>query len=415
MKRSGYALQGLHKNLLRLGSLAVCVNGASDSRGSTARDLDSKYRSAFTKRVPVDPSNIDRVIAYINERVLIRKYAPASTNTLEGVRGIFESGTGTVELQDWMLSDPHLKSSSGSEREQTYLQTVAACQEIGLLRAKTYTKLDPGKLLVRVATDTELLSREDKHLNPFRPNIPYSIMAYLQILTADYVLQQALFNALTVSPMSFTTELCSKAESILVSAQNNIPKTNGTRELHAWFDKQKALAVRLDEHKKTNQGWNQTFYRPMEDLLLPRLEFLVDLGVVTKQTRAKNIYQRNDPKGDFARLLSRGFEGLSRGYFTTMAEVTGSCPITIGSDDADFDSHIQHAYDRMKNLAGYAPIVDSVAYANANAHAYGNSEWTVVEVEDFISRITERSRENPPRARMVNDRFHRPSGFKLIN
>jgi hypothetical protein len=138
---------------------------------------------------------------------------------------------------------------------------------------------------------------------------------------------------------------------------------------------------------------------------------MVDVGVAIKPVKSESAYARRDPEGAFASMLADGPEALGDRYFTTLLSINNRPTSRITENE--LVDHIDPAFLISKNTAGYAPIIESVAYANT--HAWQAQAWRTIETNDMNDSLTKLTHQDPPGARIVSDRFRRPSGYKLLN
>jgi len=416
MTRWPYFLKELHKNLQRLVSLVNCVAKAPKVRPITAERLAAAYASGMQKTQPVLESDADRVLAYISERALVRKYADKGPATMDGIRNRITRGEPFLEAQDWFLSDPQLPSSTGGEREQSFARTVRACQELGLLNDRTLTISSYGDCLVRIAELSGVLQAPGGNgRNPFVPEASYSMAAYFQILRCDFVFQRELLGRIPVSQVSFS-DLAIQAEELLIAVERAIGVTAANRADREWLAKRLKSARELRERvrKDKDQGSGhvsiQTLYRNFEDILLPRLEFLTDVAALRKPQPGRYVYERGDGYAWLAELTRRGSDGITSGYFSAFAKIYNR-DVRPLVEPSEVIAHLEQAFDLFKSMSGYAPIVECAMFANAAA--WKSDPWSYVEVSACQEALRQSALQNPPRAHIVSDRFRRPETFRL--
>jgi len=418
-----YYLQQLHKNLQRLASLALCIRNAPNSRPTNAAQLAKLYKTYIAQKIEVNESNIERVMKYILERALVQKYESKSGEIL---RAELLSGKKRIEYQDWFLSEPGLISSAGAEREQSYVQTVNACKEIGLIHEKTFILTSYGVLLKEIAKNQKIIDDQlGLESNPFHPNIPYFITAFLPILQNDFLFER---NLLGHIPAEFSfSEICPLMEQTLIALNKDIPTLITTGAVKSWVKKQIEASHKLNERVKTN-GWSlkqieihspvsgktgkvsiQTLYRPFEDILLPRLEFLVDIGALSKLEPGHYNYKKTDKYGIVSKFANNKSNNLLDNYFAISAELYDRKTYII--DKSEFLNHMVAGYKKFRNIAGYAPILETTVYANMTA--WEKEPWPIIEVSQSFELLRELASERNLTVRINADRYRRPFTFKI--
>jgi hypothetical protein len=417
VKGTGVLTQ-LHKNGQRLAMFGACTMGAHPTRTSNQVQLGRSYAARVTVQVPVQGVDVDLVLKYLTNRALIRKYAPPGRGATVGVlRDLFSSGMGTVELQDFLLSSPQCRSSTGAEREQSFQRTVAACQELGFITR--HGTLDSfGRVLIHIAELAGARLVPDAAPSPFRFNPALAMVGCYPLITRDAGLLGPLIASL---PESFSfSEVAGRTLTVLTMALKLVPVTPPTRDIRGWLKKQLVAAERLADrlsgsqsdstprvqaHHGGTQGAIQTLYRPMEDLLLPRLELLVEAGALTKPDRFKYEYASADGLVEMTAALydpDTNYFAYWRRFAREWRQLT---------EPADVFAHLSQAYERYKPLSGYAPILECVHFANAAAFLAGGC-WSYVEIHDAIAAMRSGSATTPPTVRLIADRFRRPYSFR---
>jgi hypothetical protein len=412
-----YVLQGTHKNLHRLASLVLCIQSAPKSRVSTASALGALYATRLRQRIPIPEADVARVQAYLAERGLTDRYLPPNQKVTLPLSERLHAGEAIVEIQDWFLSDPALPSSTGREREQSFTKTVTACAELGLLATKTLTLESYGNLLVALAEEKGIAGPlGELQINPFMPDAMYSPSAYLQVLRCDFVFQNELCKTIDRETFSFRDLLVPRAEDLLRRVAAAIPANAANRTTTSWIRGEIESAKRLSKRSElTQQGKiggaaRPTLFRPLEDIFLTRLEFLVDFGVLRKPNPERYVYNTSPAFEKFRALLGRGSSMLTNDYFHFVAELSDRKIVAIRKAP-DVVAHIRSGFERMRGLTGYAPILESLVYANMiRSH---EDPWPITEIDDCHNALRESAGGARPTIRIIADRFRRPSEFTL--
>jgi hypothetical protein len=412
-----YFLESLHKNLQRTISLALCVSKAPPVRPTSAERLASAYAEALRKPVSVPHEDVQRIVSYIGERALVRKYMKGGT--LETIRSRLEHGGSFIEAQDWYLSDPSLQSMTGSEKDDSFVKTVAACAELGLISDKTFTREIFGDLIIAIAEDRGLLNNsvESGH-NPFRADPAYAAAAYFRILTYDFIFQRELVRMIPEAGITFTA-LCEKLVDLLatIAREIGVSLNQSNRAAQRWLTARLKSAGELNE-RLADVRWKespgvaiQTLYRPFEDLLYPRLEFLVDLGALRKPNPGRYEYIPASGLPALLQLLNRPPEHMMGAFFGVIATMHLRAVKRITAP-LEVLEHLRPGFSRFKGITGYAPIAEATIYANMKG--WDNDPWPVVEIETSHSALRELATVEPPTARVLADRFRRPETFSIL-
>lgn len=408
-------LTSLHKNLLRLPSLAVAVSVAHQSRGTTVGELGDRYLKILQQPVAVDAERQERILPYIRDRSLIRKYTNrGGTPTMESLREVAERGKLSVDLQDWLLSDPSLRSSSGSERAASIARTISVCGELDLLRIPPGTVQTHGRILVTVAEREGLLPVRSDGANTFAPTPPYLATAYFNVLKTDDTFLIALLEFLEDGrPKGFSSDLAREAAAILMRVETLSARTAANRPSFEWLTKQQKFAEQLRssiQGRSANGSAIQSKFRPVEDMLLPRLEFFVDMRILEKPTPHEFVYQLSSEGSRFRDRIRAASWDIDRDYFGAVADLLGVSSVAV-HDDQILD-HLAPAFGELRNAAGYAPIEEAVVLANAIG--WSEHDGRTVEIAVAREALAERARTKED-VRIVSDRHRRPGAFKITD
>lgn len=364
---------------------------------------------------PLSEGELDRVIAYLRERALIRKY---KAKTADELRIQLETGRTKVQLQDWWLCAPNLRSSTGSEREQSFTKTVAACQELDLLAETTLTVTSYGRLLMDVARERALLDiRSGSEASPFIFEPAFAVVALYRVIVFDLPMQRHLVAILAKGRLTFQ-ELCLQAERILTELMtSDIPNSPGTRDVRRWITKEIANARKLSDYVRKDGGAKggettiQTLYRPFEDMFLPRLEFMVDAGLAVKPEAAHYIYDPSPHLEAWKELLAGGAEAMEDSYFSVVARTHAKTSQRLSGATAIL-KHMSVGFSKYRGITGYAPILEAVMYSNLAT--WGNEPWSYIEMKDAMETLRALSAADEPSVRILSDRYRRPEAFTLI-
>lgn len=406
----------MHKNALRLTSLAACVSAAHPSRGTPTKDLGERYLKTLQEVMQVQPGDADRAIEYIRSRSLVRTYAIRGEANVEAIHRAATAGQLEMQLQDWLLSDPSLPSSAGRERDAVATGTVELCAELGHLRVPPGTQQTSGRLLTLVAERAGVLPIRSGERNPFLPPPAFLAVAYFHVLRSDLPFVRAILDQFRLgTPLGFASDLSRASEQIVAAVELATSRTAANRTLFQWLDKQKAAARRLvealDHGARAGGGASlQSKYRPIEDLLLPRLEFMVDMRILTKPSPSEFTYELSSQGAEFRDRLDRPDWTPDRRYFESIGALFGFGAVQVAPEH--MASHLAAAYELLRNVAGYAPIEESVLLANALAWLSGHPALPEMDqVKDALAELARTERT----VRIVSDRHRRPGAFKIVS
>jgi hypothetical protein len=149
----------------------------------------------------------------------------------------------------------------------------------------------------------------------------------------------------------------------------------------------------------------------MEDVFLARLEFLVDVGVLSKLDSAKYIYAPSERLDALATLLAE-LGGAQRGFFGFVALCFERPSATRLREPQQVLDHLREAHDRLRGITGYSLITNATVLANLST--WQQEPWIYVELADALDALQELARGERPSVRVISDRFRRPNEFTVL-
>lgn len=403
-----------HKNLTRVNSLAICASVVHESRGASLKQLSDRYTEILTTPVLLVAGDAARVEKYIGSRALIRKYSSQTgPKTLQSISDRIKSENQRIEIQDWFLSEPDLRSHSGAERSMTSARTVEVCAELDFLRLPGGTLQTLGRVLVALGRSLEVVPILDRNgTNPFATKPAINALILYQFLRNDIAFISALLSEFSDEVLSFYRGLGLRMGTILARVESNTKRTLANRNEFLWLEKQKQYAKRLTTARNSGKSKSgstiESAYRPIEDMLIPRCEFLVDCGILKKPVPTEYGFELTDQGEQFKDSISDPSFDLERDFFSVFGDL---CATTLSRvPDKELLEHLEEAYLALRNPARYAPITETVLYANCLSIIEGSGR--VVEIEKAKSILADMTRKPGTPVRIVSDRHRRPGAFR---
>lgn len=371
----------------RVGSLAAVVAGASDSRPTSVDGLTTSYYRLLTQGVPIPPLAGDHVKEYLTQQHLWERYRQLRTRQAAELVGE------RIQLQDLALADPRVPSASGAITTKVSDEPPQLAVALGLLRAGNYTLTDRGRALKEShpAAIRELQSG-NTDVNPFLVAQGSAFLITYYLLDSDFDFLQAAYHvnesllAGSFTRMAFALQLDRACERLVkrsgpvARTSEDLQKLARLRELAA-----KIRAVREQKAEGNLETWGGG--RTPDQLATLRLEFLVDVGLLSRKGRFDYRYEAsefqlgfikellNAPNADdFLHLrLCQAFLG-ARGHVEARA-----------LSQPEIWEYLRAAFVRLRSAMGYASSVDVVLLAIADLLNEGTGSY--FELQDGIDVI----------------------------
>ena len=409
--------------------MAICTSAAHVSRAEPLTAIARRYGQMLNEPVSLEANQLEPFIEYLTKRSLLLVYGPDRTPVNVGSVTQRLTARPNVSVQDRFLSDPALVTRFGRERDVSLLGTVGVCVELGLIRGETGTIQAYGTLLLEVWRDlghTDVLTRSVT--NPFARNPELAMVLYRRIANEDYLFQREIVGYISEHQEFSFQELVVAAPGLLRRVADG-PKTVANRQQRVWLDRQIAFADRANGasssraslafgrrarlpkgRDRTKAPSDQSLLRPLEDMFIPRLEFLVDMGAITKVDRDGLVYRAGPAFGALKELFSRPPNGIELSFFRIVSQLW-SKTVTHVTEQDEILARLTPPYRRLRNTSGYAPISDCVILANTLAR---NPETaTIIEVPEATQALLNLSRGDGSHVLINNDRYRKPFTFRI--
>lgn len=392
------------KNTQRLASFCLIAALSSPSRATPLQTLCSRYRELLCARHVVPKEQQNSVISYLRKRNLLRKYDVTTKDNI------------VVEAQDWFLSDPSIPSGTGAEKEDSR-PTVALATQLGLLWPNTYQRTWCGDILFHFRPEiVESFRAQDRQHNPYilTPDLQM-VFAWL-CLNKDMTFLSFLIQQILRLKSSFTLpEIIEQVgdglpdlASLVLQSAKDPRERNAAKELSNIVER----ITRKPVGRKAKPGGvtTQTIRRTFEQIILWRIEALVDIGYLGKQNPQSYAYSMSDQLIELDKLLNDGkIERLRSVFFTHWREATEGITATR-MHPPEILSLLMRVNREKSNKMGYTLIEEAVILGNSILHDEGLS--TVLEFDDVVQCIVNRQKSSYKIITSV-DKNRQLSAFKI--
>jgi hypothetical protein len=397
----------------RVGVLLAITAAASESRATTLEGLSRSYADLLRRLLSVSGDREELVLRYIAEQRLWKRYPElhngGNTRRVHTVA--------RVEFQDICLAEPNVPSPTGAITNEVIDEPPQLAASLRLVREKNYTLTDRGRALERAAGPAITALRQGElDPNPFVLTRGSRGFLLYTLLDADADFMRAIYRiVLKELGAEFTRptfgEQLPGACLALRSEWIRKARTAALQSKLARLEKLAALIARPVAEQRTWGGG-----RPRDQTGTLRLEPYVDLGLITRPSRAKYHYRLTDGQRRF-------FEGfvaaddtesfLDEGLFRSFLRSDDGArePERLRSDDVWI--RIRDAYSEMKSGLGYESFREVVLLAIARL--LDEDESVYFEVGDGIRAIRARRKTDPKGVRFGVARGGVLTYMKIVN
>ena len=353
----------------RLGFLKSVVSIASPSQGQTLEALTKKVEVTIRRGVEMPDELRERFEDYVSRFRLHTRYPQGRS-------------TQRVELQDAYLSDPRLPAASGAitgeiervgYRHAVYVEVPTWATRLQLVRDRNYSLTDRGKVL-RIVSAGESWDRFEAASNPFCISSSQAFFFLYCLLDADGDLLQLAYRRILQHGTRFE-----RAELGIAAADalEEIVRTRFRKETSGLAKQQIQKAQKTIDSIRLQKG---SGYGPRESVATPRVEPLVDCGLLTKPDHAAYVYVVTERGG---RILSRLAEAPSVTEF-----IRKDLASLLSFDDSPASeprlADVKATYDALKAGLGYVSIRELVVGSIAAALAANRPPHSIDQLESML-------------------------------
>jgi hypothetical protein len=379
------------RSMQRIGFVKWLLSLCSPSHTQT---LESLTRSFYASITEVQALGVKRDVfhAYVQQQGLHRRY-----------KGVQEA----AELQDILLSDTSLPSHSGAVtgefdkrgyRHAVYVEIPSWATRLHLIRQQNYTLTDRGRVLLLAGRD-----QMEQPANKLLLTLPEKYILLFCILDADGDFISALYEQL-LGRTEFTRKYA--ADLALGTLQSIRSNKLVNRVNSGQFQEYRRRLDKAIEAVKKQSGEG---LGPRESIVTPRLEPLVDCGLLMKPYADRYEYVFTDwGRSFFASLVSADSisEFLGTGLAAGMAAAVEGARVARPSL-----SDLNSAYSGLKSGIGYVPIQELALLASAQAIA--SSEKQVFEITATEQLLREAASKGDRYVRFALGRMGGPSQVRI--
>jgi len=403
------ALKNPAKCMQRLGFLKLLAQVCSRAATSNLANVGKTVVGSLRQKVPVS------VDLRVHDYVMRALTQPPNLQLRRRTQEIFDSGLETpvsLEIQDAYLALGELPSKRGKLFEDDWKKFPRFATNLGLVRPETFSLLVRGKSLLALVSDEELhaFAALSEH-NPFLLTPEDKLLFLYSLVEADGDILRLLYPRLMELSAPFNLREAGDLmpDVLKTLAANSRPAATG-------YDDLARLQQLLDTAERINalRGRSHSGGRGVRaDNIVPRLEPLVDLELVSKPNAYDYRYETNQAFWKFFGPLAEcdRVETFLEGSFFSAAN---ECWGIRAAHKSTLDSLLPwlwRAYGDLKSPLGYATIREVALLAGIRAMVDGGLYF---EITEAIQTLKDLQKEEPGLVRFNVDRLGKLSVVKFI-
>ena len=383
---------------MRYGIALLSSSFTNQDRTTYSEDIRKKVLAFLTERQEVPEDNLESFKEYLFNKPGTPRYTPLRRRVLEKRQPI------KVEHQDLLLSDSKLSSSVGALTQDYFDDALSLAHLLKLVKKDQNLLLARGRLCLSTGWTAD---------DPFQLGSEDSLYLGLWILDVDCDWLWAFLAQFPPDP-NFEITVENRVELLLKSWKCIL----SARQVRSGHPQNAKVRTRLNELVKIterNVREKLNLGQPWSWFLIPRLELLVDAGILRKKERhgltgysltatGRRMHSISDPN-------ENGYV-LIRNYFSCLDSVDR--PVTNNIEWEAIECRLRAVAPELRTSVGYFPIFETAAALCVRQFLDAvHSAEPIWEIESVKDRLREESKSSSPRVRLAIDRQGQIYAFKV--
>ena len=384
--------------MMRYGIGLLASSFTNQSRPAFTEDIRRKVSACLTRECEIPEGSLSSFREYLINKPGSPRYTPLRRAWKRGQPPI------NVERQDLLLADPRLSSSVGALTTDYFDNALSLAHTLKLVRKNPNLLMARGRLS---------LSTGWAQGDPFRLNDKDSLYLGLWFLYVDSDWLWAFLSELSPDP-DYNINAGNRVDLLLRSWKRLL----SAREVRSHRPQNARLRTRLIELTKiTERNVRQKLNlgQPWSWFLIPRLELLVDAGILRKKERHGLTGYSLTATGRQMRSVCDGHEGgdtLVHNYFSCRDARDRSV-----ADDIEWDEikrRLAEVAPQLRTSVGYYPITEAATGVCVNQFLDSEcSSGHLWEIDSIKRRLWAESKSTPAKVRLAIDRRGQIYAFKI--
>ena len=384
--------------MMRYGIALLTSSYTNPSRNTFSEDISRKVSAFLKEKLKVPDGSLEHFKDYLYNKPGSPRYTP--------LRKKIENGQPfTVERQDLLLADPKLQSSVGALTQDYFDDALSLAHTLKLVKKDQNLLLARGRLSLSTGWAAD---------NPFQLGSKDALYLGLWLLDVDCDWIWA-FLCQIPDDTKFEITIENRVELLLNSWKHVL----SARQIRSGHHENAKIRIRLNELVKItdrNVDEKLNLGQPWSWFLIPRLELLVDAGILQKKERHGLTGYRLTSAGRKVRSLcdpDESGEVLIRKYF--FCRDAGERPVAKSIEWESIEKKLATLAPELRTSVGYFPIFETASALCVSQFVNsGTTNGPVWEVESVKEKLWQESKSSSARVRLAIDRQGQIYAFKLV-
>ena len=382
--------------MMRYGIALLASSCANQGRTTFSEDICKKVSAFLTEKRELTEASVESFKEYLFKKPGSPRYAP--------LRQALEKGQAIkAEHQDLLLANSRLPSSVGALTQDYFDDALSLAHILKLVKKDQNLLLARGRLSVSTGWVTD---------DPFQLTDRDALYLGLWLLDIDCDWLWAFLVQLPVDS-EFEINVQNRVDLLLKSWKHVL----SARQIRSGHPQNAKVRTRLNElvkiternvREKLNLGQPWSWY------LIPRLELLVDAGILQKKEKhGLTGYSLTAAGHKYRSVCDPNESGdvLIRKYF--FCRDARDRPVTKYIEWKDIKNRLGTVAPELKTSVGYFPIFETASALCVSQFLKStSSNEPIWELEELKERLWEESKSSSPRVRLAIDRQGQIYAFK---
>ncbi len=384
--------------MMRHGIALLASSYTNPSRNTFSEDICKKVAAFLTEKREVPGDSLEHFKDYLYNKPGSPRYTP--------LRQAIEKGQPLkVEHQDLLLADSTLQSSVGALTQDYFDDALSLAHTLKLVKTDQNLLLARGRLSLSTGWTAD---------DPFHLGDRDALYLGLWLLDVDCDWLWAFLAQVPDDP-TFEISVENRVE-ILLKSWKHVLSAQQIRSGHPHNAKIRTRLNELVKITERNVREKLNLGQPWSWFLIPRLELLVDAGILQKKERhGLTGYSLTSAGRRFRSFCDPDESGevLIHNYF--FCRDVGDRSVAECIEWEAIEKSLATLAPELRTSVGYFPIFETAAALCVSQ--FVNSEMTnepIWEVEKVRERLWEESKSSSPRVRLAIDRQGQIYAFKLM-
>ena len=384
--------------MMRYGIALLASSFTNQSRTNFSEDVCRKVSEFLAEELELPEDSLERFKEYLSTKPGSPRYTP--------LRKKLEKGQSvSVERQDLLLSDSKLPSSVGALTHDYFDDALSLAHTLNLVKKNQNLLLTRGRL----SLSTGWVAKDPFHLCEMD-----SLYLGLWVLNVDCDWLWAFLSQIPANP-DFEITVGNRIELLLKSWKHVL----NARQIRSGHPHNARVRTRLNELVKIterNVREKLNLGQPWSWFLIPRLELLVDAGILRKKEQHGLTGYQLTSAGLKMRSVcdpDESGEVLIRNYFT--CRDSRNRQVMENVEWEAIENRLGAVAPELRTSVGYFPIFETASALCVSKFLSSESTKEAIwEIRRVKERLWKESRSASPKVRLAIDRQGQIYAFKPV-